>query len=104
MWTSLHALHNSVFCFELYPVRIVFSVLRSPKILSGPEEGRNGVQMLVEGQLVAGEGKEYRVREMIYATEAQLRGKSLERKEIQLEDFLLETGGQGEHGGVTWGC
>lgn len=40
---------------------------------SGPEEGRNGVQMPVEGQLMAVEGDGHRVREMIYATKTQLR-------------------------------
>lgn len=48
-------------------------MLRPPKMLSGPEEGRNGVQMPVEGQLMAVEGDGHGVREIIYPTKTQFR-------------------------------
>lgn len=81
---------------------IVFSGLSPPKALSGPEEGKNGVQTLVESQLMSRERKGNGVTHVSHPPQTQLAGKSLEPQEIILRFLSWGQEAQGERGGERW--
>lgn len=76
--------HYRVVLFWITHRGIVFSGLSPPKALPGPEEGKNGVQRLVESQLMSRERKGNGVTHVSHPPQTQLAGKSLKPQETIL--------------------